>query len=103
MSNKIIITAISAVLALGANSFCEASEPNANATPDMSQMGNIPGMEKCYGVAKAGRNDCATETHGCGGEAKVDGDQSEWMLVPTGLCQKIVGGSTTPPKKTGTT
>lgn len=66
---------------------------------DMSQMMNIEGMEKCYGIAKAGQNDCGTSTHGCGGESKVDGDKEAWMFVPTGFCKKIVGGSTKAPNK----
>ena len=83
-----ITKAITAILA-----FSVAGSANAN--QDMPQsMGNIKGMEKCYGVAKAHQNDCGTEAHGCGGEAKQDGDQSEFVLVPTGLCKKIVGGKT---------
>ena len=65
--------------------------------------------EKCYGVAKAGRtdggtsrrgrgakagmNDCGTSKHGCGGKAATDGDKAEWIKVPKGTCEKIVGGS----------
>ena len=54
--------------------------------------------EKCYGVAKAGQNDCgdAKGRHGCMGAAEVDGDPTEWVSVPTGLCEKLVGGSLTP-------
>jgi len=49
--------------------------------------------EKCYGVAKAGANDCAANGHSCAGQAKTDGDKKEWIKVPTGTCEKIVGGS----------
>lgn len=54
--------------------------------------------EKCYGVVEAGKNDCANAagTHSCAGQAKVDGDPGEWVLVPKGLCDKLVGGSTEP-------
>ena len=54
--------------------------------------------EKCYGVAKAGKNDCATNAHGCATEAKKDRDPSEWISVPKGTCDKIAGGKTTPGK-----
>jgi uncharacterized membrane protein len=30
------------------------------------------------------------------GQSKVDGDGSEWVAVPKGLCDKLVGGSTEP-------
>jgi uncharacterized membrane protein len=85
MTDKIIQQAIAAVLALGVNV--------ASAATEMPAMGNIPGMEKCYGIAKAGMNDCGTATHGCGGEAKIDRDKANWILVPSGTCNKIVGGS----------
>jgi uncharacterized membrane protein len=53
--------------------------------------------EKCYGVAKAGQNDCGTASHGCGGQAKVDNDANEWKEVAKGTCEKI-GGAATPEK-----
>lgn len=48
--------------------------------------------ERCYGVAKAGANDCGTAAHGCAGMAKVDNDPTEWKNVPKGTCEKL-GGS----------
>ena len=52
--------------------------------------------EKCYGVAKAGKNDCAsTGNNSCGGTSKRDGDKKAWIFVPEGYCQRIVGGSKT--------
>ena len=49
--------------------------------------------EKCYGVAKAGKNDCGARDHSCAGQSKVDNDPAEWVYVPKGLCEKLVGGS----------
>lgn len=51
--------------------------------------------EKCYGVAKAGKNDCgsATGSHSCAGQATIDRDPNEWIYLPKGACNKIVGGS----------
>ncbi|MDH5722768.1 MAG: DUF2282 domain-containing protein [Alphaproteobacteria bacterium] len=56
------------------------------------------GMEKCYGVVKAGRNDCASKAnkHSCAGFSKVDNDPNEWIKMPQGLCEKLVSGSTEP-------
>ncbi len=53
-------------------------------------------MEKCYGVVKAGKNDCASAkkgSHSCAGSATVDGDKSEWILLPAGTCDRLVNGS----------
>lgn len=56
------------------------------------------GKEKCYGVVKAGHNDCANaaKTHSCAGHAATDADGGEWLALPTGTCEKLVGGSTSP-------
>jgi uncharacterized membrane protein len=54
--------------------------------------------EKCYGVVKAGKNDCQTATSSCAGTSKKDAQADAWISVPTGVCAKIVGGSTTPKK-----
>ncbi len=58
------------------------------------------GKEKCYGVAKAGKNDCGnvSGTHGCAGQAATDGLWDEWVYLPTGSCDKIAGGTTDPKK-----
>lgn len=58
-----------------------------------------PGMEKCYGVVKAGKNDCAANGHACAGQAKADRNAGEWLSVPKGTCERLSGGSLTPPKK----
>lgn len=49
-------------------------------------------MEKCAGIAKAGKNDCGTSKHACAGQATKDGDPDEWVYVPAGTCDKIVNG-----------
>lgn len=52
--------------------------------------------EKCYGIAKAGKNDCAsTGNNSCGGTSKVNADKKAWIFVPEGYCDRIVGGSKT--------
>ncbi len=49
--------------------------------------------EKCYGISKAGKNDCQTATSSCAGTSKKDGQTDAWLSVPKGACEKIVGGS----------
>jgi len=49
-------------------------------------------MEKCYGVAKAGKNDCQTASSSCAGTSKKDAEASAWIGLPKGTCEKITGG-----------
>jgi uncharacterized membrane protein len=53
-------------------------------------------LEKCYGLAEAGFNDCATGQHGCAGLAKVAADPDSFILVPEGTCTHFKGGKTVP-------
>lgn len=54
-------------------------------------------MEKCYGIAKAGKNDCHSGPGtSCAGSSKVDSQKDAWMYLPKGTCEKIVGGSLEP-------
>jgi uncharacterized membrane protein len=55
-------------------------------------------MEKCYGIAKAGQNDCGTSKHACATLARIDNDPEEWKMVPKGTCEKL-GGKLKAPKK----
>jgi uncharacterized membrane protein len=52
--------------------------------------------EKCYGVAKAGKNDCQTANSSCAGTSKRDSQGDAWIYTPAGSCSKIVGGSLEP-------
>jgi len=54
------------------------------------------GKEKCYGIAKAGQNDCGTASHTCAGKAKKDNAPDEWKYVAKGTCEKL-GGNARPP------
>ncbi|MGK5077879.1 BufA1 family periplasmic bufferin-type metallophore [Janthinobacterium sp. HLX7-2] len=55
--------------------------------------------EKCYGVAKAGQNDCASSdgAHSCAGQAATDNLPTEWAYVAKGTCTQA-GGSLKPMK-----
>jgi uncharacterized membrane protein len=86
--HKTIVTgAIASLVALGL------------ATASGAAMAAKDGFEKCSGVVKAGKNDCGTSQHGCAGQAKKDGDREEWLYVPSGTCEKIVGASLYKPNK----
>lgn len=58
------------------------------ATPAVAQE-----KEKCYGIAKAGQNDCAnlSGSHSCAGQSKVNDDAGEWKYVAKGTCKAMKG------------
>lgn len=58
---------------------------------DQSKAGmDKPGMEKCYGVALAGKNDCkAGAGTTCAGTSKADYQGNSWKLVKAGTCTQI--------------
>jgi uncharacterized membrane protein len=78
------VTAISSLLTLGAA---------ALAMPTFAA--DKVDMEKCYGVVKAGKNDCAGPAHACAGQAKVDSGGKEFVALPKGTCVRLAGGSLT--------
>lgn len=51
------------------------------------------GKEKCYGIAKAGENDCANAagTHSCAAQSTVDFHGGDWKAVASGSCQEMGG------------
>lgn len=79
---KLLQSAIAGVLAVGI-----AQAANA-------QDSKPAPKEKCYGVAKAGQNDCGTARHSCAGKATRDNAPDDWKYVPKGTCEKM-GGKTT--------
>lgn len=87
-NRKAFQLALGSVLTLGLAS--AATQADAKPTWD--------GHEKCYGVSKKGMNDCHNAEHRCGGRAKADGISDDWVYLPEGTCEKIVGGSAEPKK-----
>ena len=79
MTNRrvLITTAVSSLLAAGALAVSAQDAPE---------------MEKCYGIVKAGANDCAGPGHTCQGQAATDADPNEYILLPAGTCDRIAGG-----------
>ena len=73
----------------------------ASALATVLSLSAVPGAqaadnEKCYGIAKAGKNDCQTATHSCAGTSTTDAAGDSWIYVPKGTCDKISGGSLQP-------
>ena len=64
-----------------------------------AQAADAAAKEKCFGVAKAGQNDCASAngSHSCAGQAKQDNSPTEWKYVAKGTCEKM-GGKLAAPK-----
>ena len=52
--------------------------------------------EKCYGIAKAGKNDCQTANSSCAGTSRRNAQGDAWVYLPKGSCEKVVGGSLQP-------
>jgi uncharacterized membrane protein len=61
----------------------------ANAQP----VAQPAGSEKCYGIAKASKNDCAAGAHSCAGQSTKDMDKASFVYLPKGACAKIAGGA----------
>lgn len=80
--HQVLTAAMGSLLALGLAG-------NANAADKKMEM------EKCYGVAKAGMNDCGSKKagHSCAGQASINGDKHDFVAVPKGTCDKIANGS----------
>jgi uncharacterized membrane protein len=81
-----IQAAIAGLLALGVAGSVAAGPVAPDATKD-----------KCYGIAKAGQNDCAAGKHSCAGQSKADNDPLDWKYVAKGSCEKV-GGKMAAPK-----
>jgi len=78
-SGIIVASALAAVLSMSAAGVAQAQD-----------------TEQCFGVAKAGKNDCKAGAHDCAGKSTVDSDPQSFVLVPVGTCEKIAGGSMKP-------
>ena len=83
MKDKLIVTTLLATTVYSA--LANANEVKTESKPE---------IEKCYGVGKAGQNDCAAKdkSFSCATHSKKDGDENSWIYVPKGLCDKLVGG-----------
>jgi uncharacterized membrane protein len=85
MNHRLVVSsALASVMALGLIATAGAAS---------HAMADGKGKEKCYGIAKAGQNDCANlgGTHSCAGQSKVDNDAGEWKYVAKGTCKDMKG------------
>ena len=82
-NEKILQAALASLLALGLAQPAQAEDKGGD-------------KEKCYGIAKAGQNDCGTAQHSCAGKAKKDSVPDDWKYVAKGTCEKL-GGKTKAP------
>lgn len=80
-SRTLVSSALAAALSLGLVAQAQADDKAAK--------------EKCFGIAKAGQNDCAnlSGSHSCAGQSKADNGVDEWKYVAKGTC-KSAGGTT---------
>ncbi|MGQ0657553.1 MAG: BufA1 family periplasmic bufferin-type metallophore [Chromatiales bacterium] len=78
-TKRVVNSALLSLLALGIADFAVAADK--------------PEAEKCFGIVKAGSNDCQTATSACAGQSTTDAQSDAWIYVPKGTCEKIVGGS----------
>lgn len=76
-NHRLLLSALTGAIALGVMSTPAVAADN----------------EKCAGIVKAGKNDCATSANSCSGQVKADGNKEAWIYVPKGTCEKIVGGT----------
>ncbi|MCR4304730.1 MAG: DUF2282 domain-containing protein [Gallionella sp.] len=83
-NSHILSAAIGSLLVLGLTS------GSANAAEKKMET------EKCFGIAKSGMNDCASNksAHSCAGQAAKNNDPMDFVAVPKGTCDKIAGGMT---------
>lgn len=76
--DKLIRATVTTLLALAASSSSYAADTAE--------------QEKCYGIVKAGMNDCNTATASCAGSSTKDNQADAYIFLPKGVCEKIVGG-----------
>jgi uncharacterized membrane protein len=86
-TKTIVNSALAAIAALAATAAVAQAGPAEK--PGFS-------FEKCYGISKAGLNDCQTATHSCAGTSTADSQGDSWIYVPAGTCAKLTGGSAEP-------
>lgn len=90
MTKSLSVKTTSALIASSLLGALAVAATAAHAGPVMQPADS----EKCYGVAKAGHNDCAAGAHSCAGQSTKSMDKTSFVYLPTGACGKLAGGST---------
>jgi uncharacterized membrane protein len=81
MTHRAIATsALASLLALGLTHAAQAAD-------------DAKAKDKCFGIVKAGQNDCSnlSNTHSCAGQASADKAVDDWKYVPKGTCATLGG------------
>lgn len=84
--NKTQIMIASAMVAAFSLPLLSPAQAGPAATPKFEH-------EKCFGISKAGKNDCQTANTSCAGTSKRDKQSDAWIYVPKGTCDRVVEGS----------
>jgi uncharacterized membrane protein len=93
MEKPMAVTLAAALAAAVAGAVASAAAQSASPTPAPQPTYKF---EKCYGIVKSAKNDCATVTSSCAGTANRDNQPDSLVYVPAGTFDKIVGVITTP-------
>ena len=84
--NKMQLMVASAMVAAVSLPLVSLAQAGPAATPKFAH-------EKCFGIAKAGKNDCQTANSSCAGTSRRDKQGDAWIYVPKGTCDRVVDGS----------
>jgi uncharacterized membrane protein len=103
--NRYVLAASTLSSAVGLALAMQAGPIQAQGMMDLSKMPKVVQdnmarmeknhLEKCYGINKVAKNDCAEGAHSCAGQATQARDLKSFVLLPAGDCSKIQGGKTT--------
>ena len=90
VSKPVILAAAVAAAAVAAGGVVYGTRKTPETPAQQAAAGP---QEECYGIAKAGENDCASAngSHTCGGLAKTDYSGQEYQNVPKGSCERMGG------------
>ncbi len=84
--NKMQLMIASAMVAAFSLPLLSSAQAGPAATPKFEH-------EKCFGISKAGKNDCQTANTSCAGTSKRDKQSDAWIYVPKGTCDRVVDGT----------
>ena len=84
LKKKFVMAAAAAMIATAAQAAEAPKKPVAKKADE---------KEKCFGISRAGKNDCSWAGGSCHASLTKDGDKTAYILMPKGLCERLVGGS----------
>ena len=94
LATATLAAAVGLALAMGAGQTqAQQQRPMTKEQQQVMERMQKFNLEKCYGVAARGKNDCGEGAHSCVGQAAHDRDRASFLLLAKGDCLKIAGGS----------